>query len=124
MRIRWNGNEYDSPPLGNGALAGFTLGELKWAKKKIGVRSLDDLNQIEVIVLYGVLSIRRADHTVLPLEQFWDLSAGDFSLVEHALGKLDRDGDCLECGSPPDSSLHVGDPTMSRDGEEGATRTS
>jgi len=121
MKFTWNGDaqihEFDGPPIREGLLAGFTVGELRWAKKELNVPAIEQIDAIEARLLYYVLTMRRVDHTLLPIARFDTLTLLDFELVQHWVEGLDRDGDCGECSQPIGSPIHYGsrvpvDPTV------------
>jgi hypothetical protein len=89
--------EFNGPSVREGLLAGYTRGEIKWAKQKIGVMLTDQLDLVDCRLLYYVLGIRRTDHKLLPIERFDDLALDDFALSKHVVTFLDQDGDCGEC---------------------------
>jgi len=105
MRFEFEGQEYEGPPLNGGALAGFTLGELRFAKRQLHLANLDTLDSTEALVVYGMLAIRRKDHRIVPFDRFEDLRAADFELLPHPYVR-DRDGDCRECSRGENHWLH------------------
>lgn len=108
MRFTWEGREFDGPPVDEGLLAGFTVGELRWLKRELRTPGgIETLDAIEARIAYFVLAIRREDHTLLPVSRFDDLTVREFPLVPHVLTKADRDGDCLECGNSPAAQVHI-----------------
>lgn len=109
MRFRWNDKEFDGPRVDKGPLAGFTMGELQWAKQQLKLQRIEQLDAVESTVLYYLLSIRRTNHELLPISQWGDLSIADFDVCEHP-ADLDVDGDCRECGNPARAPWHVGEP--------------
>lgn len=106
--------EFSGPSVREGLLGGFTRGELKWAKQKMGVVLTDQLDLVDCRLLYYVLSIRRADHKLLPIDRFDDLALDDFELIKHVVSFLDQDGDCGEC------TFRVGNRAVHLDPEPGA----
>ena len=106
MRFRYDGREFDGPALGVGWQEGFTIGELRWAKKQLKVSSTDDLDTAEGFVLWAVLAIRRADHTILPIHRFDELSMHDFEPLPHPIAWNRQRTGCLDCGNVADSVLH------------------
>lgn len=107
-RIR---REFDGPSLREGLLAGVQRGKLGWAKKHLKVQRTEQLDMFEQRLLYFVITMRDADHTLLPIERFDELSLIDFELVRHVVPFKDRDGDCGECSSPLDSAIHLDPPS-------------
>lgn len=99
--------EFSGPSLREGLLAGVPRGILGWAKKALKVQRTEQLDMFEQRLLYYVIAMRGADHTLLPIERFDDLALTDFELVQHVVPFKDRDGDCGECSSPLDSPIHL-----------------
>jgi len=107
------GREFTGPPIADGLMAGFTVGEIRWAKRLVGAAQITDVDPLEARILYYFLTVRRADHTLLPRERFEELSVLDFIITPHAVSNLDPDGDCQECSQPVSSGVHVDvDPTL------------
>jgi hypothetical protein len=107
MRFTWQGKEFDTPDTREGLLGGFGLGELRWLKKQLKVAAIEQLDAAEARIAAFFLTIRRHDHTLLPIERWDDLAMVDFELVAHVVTRLDQDGDCGECHQPVDASLHL-----------------
>lgn len=109
MRFTWTGTgarEFTTPDTSEGLLGGFMLGELKWLKQQLKVPRIEDLDVVEARIAAFFLTIRRADHELLPIAQWPRLTMGDFKLVPHAVTGYDQDGDCGECHLPVDAQLH------------------
>lgn len=111
MRFTWNDREFEGPKVSRGLLGGFTVGEIRWAKKELKVSAAEDFDAVEAEILYHVLSIRRADHRLLPISQFGDLSLLDFMPVPHVINP-DESGDCMDCGRPPQAPVHTEAPEV------------
>lgn len=73
---------FDAPPEKNGVLMGFTIGEVRWLRNHLKVNSTADFDQYEAMVGRYFLSVRRADHTILPITRFDDLTYLDFEDVD------------------------------------------
>lgn len=108
MRFRYEGKEFAIPDTIQGVLGGFTLADRKWARVALKLDSLDDLDTAERMVLAFFLTIRLADHTLIPPARFEHLREVDFELIVHPIGELDRNNNCAECHQPIDSALHAG----------------
>jgi len=106
MRFTWHGQQFEGPPVDEGLLGGFTLGELKWLRRELKIPGIQALDVVEGRVAYCVLTIRREDHTLLPLSMWDDLTFRDFPLVPHPI-KPGRDGDCTECQMTADAPVHI-----------------
>lgn len=96
---------FEGPRVDRGQLAGFTTGELRWAKRELlRIDQIQELDLAEVRPLYFFLAIRRADPRVLPERLFADLADLDFEVVPHPyLGDLAQ---CKECTEPVRSDVH------------------
>lgn len=103
--------EFNGPSLREGLLAGVPRGILGWAKKRLNIQRIEQLDVFEQRLLYYVIAMRGTDHELLPIERFDDLSLTDFELVRHVVPFKDRDGDCGECSSPIDSTIHLDPPS-------------
>jgi hypothetical protein len=99
--------EFYGPPVREGLLGGFTRGELGWAKKQLKVTRTDAIDVTDARLLYYILAMRHADHTLLSISHFDALALTDFELVQHVPPGLDRDGDCAECSMPLDHPVHL-----------------
>jgi hypothetical protein len=113
VRFTWNkypDREFNGPSVRLGLLGGFTTGELRWAKEKLfKVARIEDVDAADSRVGYYFLTLRRADHTLAPVDVWADLSGIDFDLVPHEVTVLDADGDCGECNQPlANEALHTG----------------
>lgn len=113
MRFTWNetgDRVYEGPATTDGLLGGFPLGVQRWLKRTMKVERIEQLDVVEARLAYFFLTIRQADHTLLPAEQIDDLRTIDFKLVKHKVSHpLDDDGDCGECNQPIEASVHTGD---------------
>lgn len=98
---------FDGPSTREGLIGGMPRGVLKWAKQQLKIDRIEYLDVAEARLLYYVISIRNADHTLLPISRFDDLALDDFELVPHVMRGKDQDGDCADCNQPWDSPVHV-----------------
>lgn len=132
MRFTWDktgDRVFTGPPVHRGALAGFTMNEQKVARMRLKLDSLETLDSGAVTILYYVLSIRREDHTVLPIENFGDLTALEFDVAAHPFD-LDTDDTgeretCRECNNYRTFRAHNGlDPVGPTEPAESSPSTS
>lgn len=96
---------FEGPRVDRGQIAGYTTGELRWAKRELlRIDQMQDVDHAEIRPLYFFLAIRRADPRALPERTFSDLADLDFVVVPHPyLGEL---AECKECGEPVRSEVH------------------
>lgn len=113
MRFTYSGTgdrEFEGPPVHRGALSGFTMNERKVVKARLKLDTFEQLDSDGVTILYYLMSIRREDSEVLPLEKFGDLMPLDFDMVAHpfVLDQDDPRGSCRECNMVEEHRLHRG----------------
>ncbi len=104
------GTTFEGPRVDRGLLAGYTNGEIRWAKK--AVLRIDLMQEVDLTALrplYFFLAIRRADQRLLPEKRWDDLADLDFVVEPHEYaGEL---ADCQECMEGVRSAVHeVPDP--------------
>lgn len=117
---------FEGPPVHRGALAGFTINEQKIVKARLKVDTFDKMSSDELTLLYYLMSMRREDDTVLPIEKFGDLMMLDFEQAPHpfVLDEDDPRGTCRECNSPESFRTHRGFEAVTPDPTEGETTAS
>lgn len=106
------GRVFDGPPVHRGLLAGFTIGEQRWARRALKLDSLDRLDSSDLRCLYHFMTLRRIDHELVPAEKFDDLTVLDFELAKHAYVRdVDDPGEsCRECNQHAEFACHQGVP--------------
>lgn len=100
MRFTWKetgDRVFDGPNTSEGLMGGFPYGVQQWLKRTLKLDSIDQLDVVGGRLAYYFLTIRQADHTLLPPDRFKDLTLIDFEVVPHVVTDLDEDGDCAEC---------------------------
>lgn len=113
MRFTWDktgDRVFVGPPVHRGALAGFTMNEQKVVRMRLKLDSLETLDSSAITILYYVMSIRREDHELLPIEKFGDLTALEFDVAPHPFD-LDTDDEresCRECNNYRSFRAHNG----------------
>ncbi len=106
------GREFAGPAMEDGVLAGFTVGENRWGRKLVGAKTSQDMDPLDVRVMYYFLAVRRDlqasgdDVKLLPPDVFDRLSPGDFEVLPH-LAAGDEDEGCIECGRSFRSPVHL-----------------
>ena len=126
---RWIGHEFDGPTIRETYLGGFPNGVTRWLKKTLKVERIQELDVFEERLAYFMLTMRNADHTILPFSRWDEVAPADFELVRHVVTSYDQDGDCGECGRPLDDHVHIQDdgapevPPTQAPGEQGTTGT-
>lgn len=98
--------EFLGPSVEDGLLAGFTVGENKWARNQVKAKSSYDLDPMDARVFYHFLTVRRDDPTLLPVKAFTELSVGDFEVTPHAAVGVEDEG-CSDCGKSFASVVHL-----------------
>src|SRR5262249_12978641 len=104
MQFKWTkdhevGRIFTGPPVDDGWFAGFAIGETRWAKRETGIAKIDDLDSAEGVTLYCILTMRRVDHTLLPIKSWEDVQPNEFVMQKHGY-QPGRDADCKVCGGP------------------------
>jgi len=99
------GQTFEGPRVDRGLIAGFTIGEIRWAKRALlRVDLIQEIDAAEARPLYCFLAIRRADARVLPEKLFPELRDTDFEVVPHEYAGDLRD--CAECLEPLRRAVH------------------
>lgn len=99
--------EYDGPSVREGLLGGFPRGVIEWLKRQLKVARIEFIDIASSRLAYYALTMRSADHTLLPFDRFDDLSLTDFELVRHVVTHKDQDGDCGDCSQPLNAPVHI-----------------
>jgi hypothetical protein len=99
------GKEFEGPRVDRGIIGGFTIGEIRWAKKSLlRIDLIQEVDAAEIRPLYFALAIRRTDPRLLPEKRFSELMDTDFVVAPHEyVGELRECGECLE---PVRSPVH------------------
>ncbi len=116
MRFTWKetgDREYDGPTTEFGMLEPWPMGVQRWLKQQLKVAKVEDLDAAQRQMAYYFLTIRNADHSLLPFTRWDELALTDFDRVRHPVTALDQDGGCAECHLDQDAFVH----TMPADGE-------
>lgn len=117
---------FEGPPVHRGALAGFTMNEQKIVKARLKLDTFEELGSDGITLMYYLMSIRREDHEILPIEKFGDLMMLDFEQAPHpfVLDEDDPRRTCRECNSLESFAKHRGFEAVTPDPTEGATTDS
>ncbi len=99
------GKTFEGPRVDRGMVAGFTNGELRWAKKNVlRIDLMQDVDLTAVRPLYFFLAIHRTDPRLLSEKRWDDLADIDFVVEPHEYaGDL---AECQECMEPVRSTVH------------------
>ncbi len=110
MRFTWKetgDREFDGPTTIFGLIEAWPMGIQRWLKHQLKVAKVEDLDAAQARMAYYFLTIRQADHTLLPIGRWDELALTDFDLVRHEVTGLDQDGDCAECHMTVDAFVHL-----------------
>lgn len=100
---------YDGPDKSQSGLFGcWNVGTLRTLKAALKVDRIEDLDMVEALMSYFVLSVRAEDHTIISLREWDTLKLADFKIADHWVTGFDEDGDCDNCNRPAEAKHHLG----------------